>query len=702
MATKSDLNADRAIIEEARERLKRGLEWEDLPRKYWREDTRFAEADARNGDQWPDKLYDQRDDQGRPCLTINKIRTHNRIIINEALQNKTAIRVRPVAGEASYDGAKAMQALIRRIENISTANVPYRTAISHQVKGGFGYITLTTDYVSDRTFDQDIFIRGVRDPLCIVLDCDGKDPTGLDSNWGFEFDDILREDFDKKYPKYKNLIGKSTLGADEKWINDKYIRRAMYHRRNGKDDVLITYLNEAKNNERVTTTRNAHPKELIDPVIEQIQKGELDGKLREIVNQAVEWFLIVGDCIVDRGDWAGKYIPIIRVVGEEVVLDGKLDRKGMTRYLIDQQRMLNYNASGQVEFGALQSKSPYVGPARAFEGQPWWKDANKKNYAYLPYNDVDEEATDPSLAKIERPQRAEPPQTAPVYTQGMADAENQMMMASGQYQEKMGASSETISGKAINARERQSDRGNAHFAEHQNDMFRSAGIQLIDLIPKVYDAETIKRVLGEDGTKFAIKINPQAQQAYEELKTAEKDAASIIFNPGLGEYECVSDPGPDYATQRQEAWNAMSLILQQNENLTSVCADLLFKYGDFPGADELMERVRKEIQATKPYLFNEDADPGMMALQQQLQAQVKLNAELTQKLAEMQLRLVGRDQKRDIEAYKGETDRVAKLANAIPELGSREDLIKLITETIRGMRGLDLTDEINEQQIAAE
>lgn len=692
------LSGDEKIVAEARERLKRGLEWEDLARRNCHDDRIFANADARNHNQWPDTIYQGRtDDDDRPCLTINKVRTHNRICINEAMQNKASVKIRPTAGRASYEGAQAYQTLIRRIEYISKADVAYRNAITHQVEGGCGYVSIDTDYVSDKTFDQDIFIRPVRDPMCVILDCDAKMPTGIDANWGFEFEDVLRADFDRQYPKLKGMVGSSTLGIDDTWLNDKYIRRAMYYRRNGEDDTLVTFV-EPETGKRVTTRKSEYDKVLIEPIIAQIQSGELDGNLREIENQKVEWFLIAGDKVIDRGEWAGKYVPILRLVGEEIVIDGKLDRKGLTRYLIDQQRMLNYNASASVEFGALQSKTPYVGPARAFEGQEQWKDANKKNYAFLQYNDIDDTATG-EFQKVERPERQPPPQSAPVYSEGALNAEKWMMMASGQYQEKQGASSETVSGKAINARERQGDTATYHFVEHQGDLLRDVGVQLLDLIPKIYDTERMLHVFGDDGTKSWIKIDPQSEEAAQELKQETEEAAILTFNPKVGEYDCAADVGPNYATQRQEAWNAMSMILAQNAELASYTADILFANGDWPGAEELRERVKKQIKATKPYLFDEGANPSMVQLQEQLQAMQKLNAELMQKYSEMQLRLKGKDEKRDIEAYRAETVRVKDLANSIPDLGSREDLISLIRETIAGMKGHDITDEINAQQV---
>ena len=57
-------------------------------------------------------------------------------------------------------------------------------------------------------------------------------------------------------------------------------------------------------------------------------KDHHDVRERDKTETTVEWFKIVGSAIVERNIWPGKYIPFVRVIGEETVIDGTLDRKG--------------------------------------------------------------------------------------------------------------------------------------------------------------------------------------------------------------------------------------------------------------------------------------------------------------------------------------------------------------------------------------
>jgi len=289
----------------------------------------------------------------------------------------------------------------------------------------------------------------------------------------------------------------------------------------------------------------------------------------------------------------------------------------------------------------------------------------------LAYNGIDDEAP-VELQKIEAPQRLDPPRANPAALQGMQDAERQMMMISGQFEAQMGENDtqSAASGKAIGERKEQGDTATYHFPEHMSDMKRFIGVQILDLIPKIYDTKRTLAIMDERQEKRWIMIDPTLPSATQDLEHENEDeeAIKLAFNPSVGEYECVSDPGPSYATQRQEAWSAFSLIMQQNQWVASCAADLLFKVGDFPGAEELMERLQKEIKAMKPYLFDDGKDPQTAQAQQQLQRLTALNTELMQKLAMKDIALKGKDEKRDIDSANSETNRLKVMIEALARL----------------------------------
>ena len=687
-------DSDEDLVLEALDRWNACRDWQGTEDERTREDIKFANGDARNLWQWPRGVYDRRTAEGRdlPCLTINNTRVHNDLIINAMAKNKFVPRVRPTGKKASYKSAEVYETLFKRTLNISRATSHFRKLSEQQVDGGIGYIILETEFVSEKSFDQDIYLRAATDPTGVYLDPWIREPDGSDANFGFIFEKKSRKEFNRKYPEWKSKVGTAALdSAFGEWLDEKSIMLCKYYRKSTAKDTLIAY--KADDGEMVmkfaSEIKDEAGAELFKMLRKQIKDGEIEGKTRTVENKSVEWYLIAGNRIVARGEWAGKYIPICRCVGRELVIDNTLDRKGHTRPLINAQHMLNYNASVSVQYAASAVKSQWLAPARATEGQEQWKTGNTDNFAVMLYNDIDDEASD-ALAQVPPPQRIDPPQISAAHQQGMQDAERQMMMISGQFQAQMGENDtqSAASGKAIGERQQQGDTATYHFPEHQSDMFRFIGMQLIDLYPKIYDTERMLQIQGDGkDERYWIKIDPDQTEAAIELKDVKEDeeAVRLSFNPSVGEYECVSDPGPDYATQRQEAWSAYSMILQQNMQLASVIGDQIFRYGDFPGADKIADRLEKEIKATKPYLFDDDASPQLAALQQQQQKLVALNAELMQKLALKEIALKGKDEKRDIEASHAVTDRMKVMLDFLTKtLLSEKDRAMLEHELLAG------------------
>jgi hypothetical protein len=345
----------------------------------------------------------------------------------------------------------------------------------------------------------------------------------------------------------------------------------------------------------------------------------------------------------------------------------------------DAQRAYNYNASAALEYGALQSKSPYLAPVEAINGlENYWSTANTENHAYLPYNSADEQGN-----PVPTPSKAPAPTGATVYTEGMATANMEMSMASGQYEQTFGEQSQELSGVSIDKRIKQGNRATFHFQDAQANTVQFVGKIIIDLIPKIYDTKRIVRILGEDGSEDQIMVDPQAQQAIIQ-KEEEVDAkVKTIFNPNVGKFDVVAECGPSYDTKRAEAFDSMTKLLVAQPALSQVIGDLYMGSADFPGADKLQERMRNWIPQSILGTGPSEQEQQMM---QQLQASQQAIQELTQQLAEKQSYISIEKQRADIDAlnhlalryenerqdsiqaFKAETDRLkAILVNMKPE-----------------------------------
>lgn len=664
MADASD--KDEELLVEARARFKRCQDWEGDFRKLFTDDLKFVNADSDNGYQWPEEMRLQRTEDAKPWLTINKTRQHALMVINEAKENKPSVKVNAVGGDASYDSAQVYEGVIRHIEYQSNADDVYDTALEFQVKAGIGYWRVMTEYVGDDSFDQEIYIRRIRNPLSVYLDCDIKEIDGSDAKYGFIFDDMKREDFDRKYPAFKDEVASGAFGEQTDWLGKDMIRVAEYYYVTYKKDTLIALpMPDEQGGEQLTMINLSELKKNM-PELAKVAMADKTIQKRSIQRPTVDWCLIAGDQIIDRSVWPGTTVPIVRVVGEEMIIDGKLDRKGHVRNLKDPQRMYNYWSSSAVEHVALQTKTPYLADTQAIEGfESIWATANTENHAYLPYNSTNEQGV-----PVAPPSRQEAPMMSAAYMQGMQVAAEEMKMVSGQNDALMGAPTQEIAGVAIARRQKQADRSTMHFRDNLAKAIRYTGKIFIDVIPKIYDTPRTIRILAEDGSDDTVQINPQQQQPMvEQPKQDGTDGVDRAFNPAMGKYEVVADSGPSYSTRREEAFDAMTAIAANNPQLLAVAGDLYMKAADFPMADELAERFKNSIPEA---IRGEGPSQEMQQMQQQLQEAQAQSQQLQSQLAAAMQAAADNDKKasdkdkaNEINAYKAMTDRLTSLMDKL-------------------------------------
>lgn len=712
MSDRNSISKDEAIVLEAQKRFHACVEWEAQARTNFEYDYKFANADSINMYQWDSWVVGDRIANDRPCLTINKTKQHNLQIVNDGKQNKPGVNIRPVGDTASFEAAQIFQEIVRHIEYISNAETIYDSASEFQVDAGIGYWRVVTDYIDDRSFDQEIYIKRVKDPRAVYLDPDINEVDGSDANFGFVFTDEAKDLFNAKNPKFKDMVGGSTAlfgqGSDgQGWYTNTHVRVCEYFRKTNKDDKFVYFIlpETGEEIEGFWSEIGKDGQEIFNEIKwreSNLPLSERTYRERPVVRGEIEWYKIAGNTIIDRKPWLGKYIPIVRIVGRETIIDGVMDRIGHTRALLDPQRIYNVNSSANVEFGALQTKTPIVVSADAVEGhEEYYRTANTVNHAWLPFNEYDEDGN-----KLSQPKRMEAPVSSPAYVQQMQIAQNEMMMVSGQYQSQMGENENAKSGVAINARQRQGDRATYHFIDGQAIGIRYTGKILIDLIPKIYDKKRIMRIEAKDGSIINLTIDPNAAEAFKKIlpegepSVTNEQIVDVIFNPNVGIYAVQSDTGPSFATRRQEAFNALTQIAASNKDFMNVAGDVLWKVADFPEAQILAQRWRRIIP---PNVLGEAPNPQMTEAMKQaadtIEHQLGIIAKMTQEAAdktreldikerEVNLRENVASDKAVIDAireiredYKAISDRITALGNSGPAL-SVEQIQPLIKDAI--------------------
>ncbi len=707
-----------ALIKQAKEDFKEAQDWEAPARINFEYDYKFANGDTHNKYQWDNDIIQAREQDDKPCLTVNKVQQHNLMIINDAKQNKPGVRIRPVGDNASFEGAQIFQELIYHIEYISSAENVYDSATVFQVNAGWGYWRIDTDYISDNSFDQEIYIRHIKDPRSVYLDPNINEVDGSDARFGLLFEDMDKELYKKKYPKFADVLGSTVLGNSvDSWLTEDKVRIALYYYKEEKEDKLLHWIGQGgvqvikKKSELEDDEKKSYKEAEANPMLYQFKE-------RKIISNDIHWCKIAGDRIIEGPTrWLGKYIPIVRLVGTETVIDGVLDRKGHTRALINAQQIYNTMTSANVEFISTQSKIPWVSASAAIEGfEEYYKTANRQNHSYLPFNAYDDDGN-----QLPAPQRNSAISSGQGYVQQMQVAQNELMMASGQYQAQMGENENAKSGVAINARQRQGDRATYHFIDNQAIAIRFTGKILIDLIPKVYDTPRVKKILAQDGSRMNVNVDNEAPQELQNktdpnnpvMDNGQK-VEEYVFNPEFGMYDIQADKGPSYATKRMETANILTQIATNDKEFLKIGGDILFKNLDFAGADTLAQRYYKLIP---PNITGDGLPPEVEQLMHQssdkIQALTAQLADAEQKLKDKDKELTQKGQRVDLdfrkaqsqearEDYKAETDRLAKIFNTGEGNDEAANAVKpVIKQLIAGMLAngeLKFEDETQEEE----
>jgi hypothetical protein len=654
------------ILAVARSRLTMAISAFSETREDELDDLRFYAASPDNQWQWPaDVLQTRGAVQGqtinaRPCLTINKLPQHVHQVTNEQRMNRPGIKVIPADDEADVDMAEVFNGVIRHIEYISDADVAYDTACENQVSFGEGYIRLLTEYCDEDTFDQDIKIARIRNSFSVYMDPMIQDPTGADARWCFVTEDLTKAEYERMYPDAAPITTLMSLGVGDQsiaqWINENTIRIAEYF-----------YIEYEKH------TLNLYPgnQTAFSGTPEDKSLRMMFGKplrSREADRKKVKWCKINGYEILEEREWAGAYIPVVRVVGNEFEVDGRMYVSGLVRNAKDAQRMYNYWVSQEAEMLALAPKAPFIGYGGQFEGyEQQWKTANTNNWPYL---EVNPDVTDGQGQVLPLPARAQPPMASSGLLQAKAGAAEDIKSATGQYNASLGMTSNERSGKAILARQREGDVGTYHYVDNLARAIRHIGRQLVDLIPKIYDTERIARIIGEDGEPATVKMNPMQQEPVKRIVDQEGTLIEKIYNPGVGKYDVRVITGPGYATKRQEALESMAQLLQGNPQLWQVAGDLFVKNMDWPGAQDLAKRFKKTID---PKVLADEDDPALAAANQQMEAMAAEMENMFQMLQNVNKSMEARELQikefeAEVKAYGAETQRISAVqAGMSPE-----------------------------------
>ena len=515
------------------------------------------------GEQWDPVVERRRIAEGRPCLTINRLPQFVRQVTGDLRLNKPAITVRPVDGGADTKLADTLSGLIRNIESVSDADTAYIQAAEHSISCGMGHFRVSTQYLSEDAWEQEIRIEPVANPFAVVWDHAATKLTREDARFCFVLARVDRDSFRAMFPDAGTANMDQPVSTDwSDWVSRDSILIAEYWVKKPITRTLARLPDGA-----VLDMSDAGPEIIAQAVSEGAQLRRAEG------HKVCSYLITANEILAGPFDWPGRYIPIIPVIGSEIAIGDRIVRHGLVRFAKDPQRSYNYHTSADVEFAALQPKAPFLATVEQIKGlEEEWARANQDNHSVLVYN-PDPQAGGP-------PQRVQPPLPSAAMGALAARASEDMKAVTGIYDAALGARSNETSGRAILARQREGDVGSFHYIDNLSKAIAHCGRILVDLIPKIYDSERAIRVLGEDGGVDIVPINVQLPDG-----TLRNDLAA-------GRYDVTVRSGPSFSSRRDEAAQAMMEFMRVYPPAAGAIGDLVADAMDWPGSKEIAARLK--------------------------------------------------------------------------------------------------------------
>jgi hypothetical protein len=565
------------------------------------DDLRFAALD-----QWPEDIKKQRQD--RPMLTLDHIGQSIRKVLGNIRTNMPSIKVDPVDDGADKDTADVLEDLTRQIEQSSNARNAYINAAKFQVKMGFGVWRVNTVVNTDDIFEQDIVILPVKNPFTYYFDPDAIMPQKQDGRFMIISETLSKKKFESEFPDVDIPLGIPNQGLGEtqtRWYDSDSVR-------------IGEYFVKRKKKKNITQLSNGvvvDTDSITDEDIELYQaQGVTPVNDRDVEAEVIDWFKLTAFEILEHQEWPSKFFPGIPVFGEEDNIEGETLIRGIVRAAKDPQRMYNYWNSAAAETIALQPKAPFIGTEEMFKNhKQFWNRANTDNLPYLPYT------ADPSVPGG-KPERQAPPTMQNGLLAQAAISAQDIQQATGVFEASTGALPEQRSGRAVIALQQEADVGQSLFMDNLAQAIEHTGRVVLDLIPKYYDTQRVIRLRGEDSGSRFVEINKPILTP---------DGLKIQNDLTRGKYDVRVGVGPSFRTRRIEAAASMVELARVFPQVLQVAGDLVAKNLDWPGAEEMAERLKKLLP---PGIADDEdlSDEEKAAIQQQQQQQQQVQQQALQ------------------------------------------------------------------------
>lgn len=592
-----------SFMRTARARFSAELSRQSAQRKREEEDLSFYE-----GSQWPQDVVASRAGQeanqgmppipARPCLVINKQREPVRQILNSERNSDLGFELVPADDFGSItepvDDAEieVREGLVRRVQRSSDAAAARTWGFERGVIAGQGYWGVMTRYGPGKTSDQEIYVERFWDQGAVLLGM-SFEPDGSDAEYAFVGVPVPYEQYCADYPKAEdggdnlNLdLGADDFGAFADQYPDWFIStddgtkmvrvvRYFYHERESRELAMLP--------DGTALWKDEVP-------------AEIDPKLyttRTVVTKRVKMAKIDGTQILERVDWPGQYIPIVKFVGELLQpVNGEMRAEGMVRPGRDAQRGSNYMISKGVEMVGLTPIPPLILDPESVSGyEQWYYNANTRTLPFLPQRTRGDDGRE--YREAHRPNVDPNIQPVAAFIQLFNESIQSTM---GVHDPSLGKVDPRLkSGKAIDAVVAQDQHGTSNFIDNLGRSIHYEATIINDLLYPIYGRPgRIAKIVNKQNEPQTVMLHkPFTMQngRPQEAPPGTQGAKTYTLTPDA-QFNVAIKITKNHDLKRDQVTEFLGGLISADPSQMGVYGDLLFDNLDVPGHKEFAERAK--------------------------------------------------------------------------------------------------------------
>lgn len=572
-------------------------------------DHEIEDLEFEAGAHWDPKVKKDREDAGKPALTIDLLSGPIKQVTNQQRTARPGIDISPVGLNADAKKASYWQGYVRRAERLSGAGRIYSWAGQHQVRMGRGFWVIRNQYIG-HGFEQESRLEEIDNQHTIYCDPTAKKLDGSDKKWAIRFEDLTHEDYIARFGESRLAEALGTHGfagigdSPPEWITAKHCRIAEYY-----------YLEP--------TMRTRH---LLDDGSEiwaedlEYERGRENGKFarvpkldgrtitqtRKIPTNAVHWCLLNGlGEKLDSARIPGEYIPVVMIYGERRNIDGKRDYRGLVRMAKDPSRMEDFCESSLMEAISIAKTAPWLAEwDQISEFAEIWQTSNRVNYAVLPYK----RQSGTNGAPIPPPQRVPSGVDVSHLTLAAQRMQNHVRNVAGQqdvFSNETANEQSRLSGRAYNFRRMQQELGTSDYMENLGDGIVLTAKILMSQAREMLDTPRVVTLSGEDAQDTRVVIYNSEfgpdQEAYAQRLAGEQQIQDLFDISGTqDDYDIAVSPGRRHDTAMEESRELLSEVVPKlPPEMQMVAFSTLIRTIDGPGMAELAAKLDPQDDDSK-------------------------------------------------------------------------------------------------------